>query len=438
MQLQGKALRIVIYAGESDRYKGKSLSMALLEFLKREGASGATVTRGLAGFGARSRIHTATIVDLSSDLPIRIEWVDNPEVVERLLPQVRRMVDDGLITVDEVDVVQYAPGRRPDPLAQPVRDVMRQEIVTVKLDTPAADIVTLLLRKKYRSLPVVDEAGRLQGIITDGDLLRRTDLAARLDLQAELPEASLQQQLFALQEEKKTAAEIMTQPVVTLRPEETLGEAARRMAAHRLKRLPVVDEGRRLTGWVSRVDVLRTIEYHRLPEAPAGDAPAVDAVAAGATVAELMHRDAPSVGLAAELEEILQVLEASRQRRVTVVDEAGRVAGIITDGDLLRRSRRADRQSLLARLRRLITRQPRPAPALLPGATETAAALMTTPVITIGLETPLHEALRLMLQHKIKRLPVVDEEGRLAGLLGRASLLQGLLGMEREADQAES
>ncbi|MEJ2750060.1 MAG: DUF190 domain-containing protein, partial [Anaerolineae bacterium] len=205
MQLQGKALRVIIYIGENDHYQGKALYMALLQFLKQEGAAGATVVRGLAGFGARSRIHTATIVDLSTDLPIRLEWIDQPEVVERLLPQVRQMVDDGLITVEEVDVAQYAPGRRPDPLAQPVQDVMRTEVVTVGPDTPAAEVVTLLLQKGYRSLPVVAENGRLQGIITDGDLLRRAGLSARLDLQADLPAADWQQQVAELRAQGGTA-----------------------------------------------------------------------------------------------------------------------------------------------------------------------------------------------------------------------------------------
>jgi PII-like signaling protein len=164
MQLQGKALRVTIYIGESDHYQGKSLYMALLQLLKREGASGATVVRGLAGFGARSRIHTATILDLSTDLPIRVEWVDQTEVVERLLLQVRQMVDDGLITVEEVDVVQYAPGRQPDPLDQLVQDIMRTEVVTVVPNTSVAAIVTLLLQRGYRSLPVVDGNGRPQGI----------------------------------------------------------------------------------------------------------------------------------------------------------------------------------------------------------------------------------------------------------------------------------
>ena len=100
MQLQGKAMRVTIYIGESDHHQGKALYMALLQLLKHEGASGAMVQRGLAGFGANSRIHTASIVDLSTDLPIRLEWVDRPELVERLLPQVQAIVVGGVFTVE--------------------------------------------------------------------------------------------------------------------------------------------------------------------------------------------------------------------------------------------------------------------------------------------------------------------------------------------------
>ena len=104
-----------------------------------------------------------------------------------------------------------------------------------------------------------------------------------------------------------------------------------------------------------------------------------------------------------------------------------KVVGIISDGDLLRRSQQANRPGLLLRLRRLVSGQPSPAPAPLLAATETAADLMTTPVITIPITATPNEALRLMVQHGVKRLPVVDGNGRLLGLLGRGSLLHGLL-----------
>ena len=422
MQLQGKAVRVVIYIGESDRFHGKSLYRALLELLRREGASGATVTRGLAGFGARSRIHTATILTLSEDLPIRLEWVDQPETVERLLPQVRQMVDDGLITVEEIEVAQYAPGRRPDPLAQPVRDIMRTEVVKVQPDTPVRDIVTLLLQRGYHSLPVVDQENRLVGIITDGDLIRRADLSVRLDLQADLPEEQLKRQLTSLWERTEIAAEIMTHPVKTMSVEDSLRVAMATMVTRGLKRLPVVDDGARLVGWISRVDVLRNLEYHQQPlaRAPVG-------TRAGATVSELMYTDVATVGPSARLEDIIQALEVAQYRRAIVIDGEERVIGILTDGDLIRRSLYGQHPGLLGRLRSLITGKPVVPLDRLPDQSETAAALMTTPVITITTQTSVSEALQLMMQHKIKRLPVVDPHGRLVGLLGRGRLLQGLL-----------
>ncbi len=423
MQLQGKALRVIIYIGESDHYQGKALHMALLYFLKQEGASGATVVRGLAGFGAHSRIHTASIVDLSTDLPIRLEWVDEPALVERLLPQIRQMVDDGLITVDEVNVVQYAPGRRPDPLAQPVQDVMRLEVVTVSPDTPAVEVVTLLLHKGYRSLPVVDGDGRILGIITDGDLLRRAGLQARLDLQPELSDVDWQQQLADLRAQGGTAVDLMTAPVHTITAADPLQQAVAQMAAHHLKRLPVVDGYGRLVGWISRVDILRAIEYHQ----PAAEAEP-EQPPTGATIAELMYQDVPTVSPEATLEEILLALEQNSRRRAVVVDADHKVLGIITDGDLLRRAPEAARPGLRQRLRSLMGGQSTPpAPFALPEATTTAADLMSAPAIAIPVMAVPATALRLMLQHGIKRLPVVNEDGRLVGLLGRGSLLRGLL-----------
>ncbi len=422
MQLQGKALRVIIYIGESDHYQGRALYMALLQFLKQEGAAGGTAVRGLAGFGARSRIHTATIVDLSSDLPIRLEWIDQPEVVERLLPRVRQMVDDGLITVEEVDVAQYAPGRRPDPLAQPVQDVMRTEVVSVKPETTTGEVVTLLLQKGYRSLPVVDENGRPLGIITDGDLLRRAGLSARLDLQADLPAATWEQQLAELRTQGGTAVSLMTSPVITISVSAPLHQAVEQMASRNLKRLPVVNGHGRLVGWISRVDILRTMEYHQ----PAFEAESEPPVT-GTTIAELMYRDVPTVSPRATLEQIVQALEQNRRRRAVVVDDEQRVLGIISDGDLLRRSQQETRPGLLERLRRLMTGQSSTrSPALL-DAGETAVSLMTAPAHTVPVDASPAVALRLMMQHNVKRLPVVDENGRLVGLLGRASLLCSLI-----------
>jgi uncharacterized protein len=107
--VDGSGLRVRAYFGERDRHDGKPLWSALLEFLRNEGAAGATVTRGIAGYGAHSKIHAASIVDLSSDLPLVLEWIDTRERVERLLPVVEGMLQGGMITTDPVTVRRYQP-----------------------------------------------------------------------------------------------------------------------------------------------------------------------------------------------------------------------------------------------------------------------------------------------------------------------------------------
>jgi PII-like signaling protein len=105
--INGQGVRIRIYFGEDDQHDGKPLWRAALEYLRKGGASGATVTRGVAGYGAHSTIHTASIVLLSSDLPLVLEWIDSAERVDRLLPGLEQMLQGGLITRDVTTIVRH-------------------------------------------------------------------------------------------------------------------------------------------------------------------------------------------------------------------------------------------------------------------------------------------------------------------------------------------
>jgi uncharacterized protein len=111
--LTGEQLLVRIFVGESDRWHHQPLATALVERLRREGFAGATVLRGVAGFGARSVLHSAHLLRLSEDLPIVIEVVESEEHVERLLPVLEEMVGEGLVTLEKVRVIKYAPGDRP-------------------------------------------------------------------------------------------------------------------------------------------------------------------------------------------------------------------------------------------------------------------------------------------------------------------------------------
>jgi PII-like signaling protein len=107
--LDGTQFLVRIFVGEADRYHHTPLARALLERLRAEGFAGATVIHGVAGFGASSVIHTASLVELSADLPVLIEVVDDDARVEKLLPILDEMVTGGaLVTVERVRVVKYA------------------------------------------------------------------------------------------------------------------------------------------------------------------------------------------------------------------------------------------------------------------------------------------------------------------------------------------
>ena len=108
--IEGEQVLVRIFIGESDQWHHRPLHMALLERLRSEGFAGATVTRAVAGFGARSVIHTAQILRLSEDLPMIVEVVDSAEQVERLKPILDEMVGEGLVTLERVHVLKYLPG----------------------------------------------------------------------------------------------------------------------------------------------------------------------------------------------------------------------------------------------------------------------------------------------------------------------------------------
>jgi PII-like signaling protein len=109
--LSGEQVLARIFIGENDRWHRQPLSTALLERLRREGFAGATVLHGVAGFGARSVLHTSHILRLSEDMPIVVEVVDTEAEIDRLLPILDEMVGEGLVTLERVRVIKYAPTR---------------------------------------------------------------------------------------------------------------------------------------------------------------------------------------------------------------------------------------------------------------------------------------------------------------------------------------
>lgn len=107
MKKESTAILLRIFMGESDRYKGKPLYMHIVEMLKAEGIAGATVFRGITGFGKQSLIHTTSILRLSTDLPIVIEVADLEENIDKIRPKLDEIISKGLITEEKVKIVFY-------------------------------------------------------------------------------------------------------------------------------------------------------------------------------------------------------------------------------------------------------------------------------------------------------------------------------------------
>lgn len=111
MKIEGEGQLLRIFIGESDRWEGRPLYEAIVRKAREAGLAGATVFRGLEGFGAHSRIHTAKILRLSEDLPIVIEIVDQEDRIHGFIPELDKMVEQGLITIEKVHVLAYRHNR---------------------------------------------------------------------------------------------------------------------------------------------------------------------------------------------------------------------------------------------------------------------------------------------------------------------------------------
>ena len=107
MKIEGEGKLLRIFVGESDTWHGKPLYQAIVERVRKDGLAGATVLRGIEGFGADSHLHTARILRLSEDLPVVIEIVDTDERIQQIIPVLDEMVGEGMVTLERVEIIAY-------------------------------------------------------------------------------------------------------------------------------------------------------------------------------------------------------------------------------------------------------------------------------------------------------------------------------------------
>jgi hypothetical protein len=119
MSVNDNGVLLRVFIGESDRFEGRPLFEAIVHKVRELGLAGATVLRGTEGFGAHSVVHKASLLEMSTDLPIVVEIVDTDDNVRRLLPHLETMVQEGMITMEYVVVLTYRHGPPKTPLTPP-------------------------------------------------------------------------------------------------------------------------------------------------------------------------------------------------------------------------------------------------------------------------------------------------------------------------------
>ncbi len=294
---------------------------------------------------------------------------------------------------------------------QPVRSLMTTAVVGVTAAETLATVITSALRAGVRAVPVLNPAGQVVGIVSDNDLLRhglgynlhqigQLTVAARTPLLARAAQINVSQ--------------VMSQPVATIAADAPISAALTLMREGNWKRLPVVDQQARLVGLLTRSDILRALVFQLPPTSK--DASAFFDWDARVGTVEL--EEAVTVAATTPLAQLLPQLQRALQLRAVVVDANGAPLGMISESDLARNVDPAQRDEVLAALHGQET------PPDLP---QTAAELMTTPILSVTTEDKISDAIRLLIDHRIKRLPVVDGAGRVVGLASRRGLLYGLV-----------
>jgi CBS domain-containing protein len=414
---------IEIFTSEEARWKGQPLHSAVVETISGLKIAGrCIVTRGIEGCYESGEIATGRLEVLSYNMPVRVAIAVPASEFDQVITQIEEMVTDGIIAARDMDVISYKTRDRFLPRYTQVREVMTPDPKRVSLKAALNEVARLLLSSDFTGLPVVDEEDRPVGVIAQGDLIYKAGLPMRLGLLAESEDEKVSAVLDALASKKAT--DVMTQPAITIGQDKLVTDAVDLMLKKKVKRLPVVDAAGRLVGMFSRSDVFHAIMRKHPNWADfQGQKILVDGLS---FVSDIMRRDTNAVLPETPVEEVIRLIDSNDIQRICVVDKGGYFVGLISDRDLLaafsnqhpgiwdyfasklpftERGRRHKELRELLRAR-------------------TANEVMKTGIVTVEENATIEEAIRLMMERAIKRLPVVDFQGKFKGMISRDSLLR--------------
>jgi CBS domain-containing protein len=297
-----------------------------------------------------------------------------------------------------------------------VEDVMTSRVVWVTKDTPYQELAAALRENRVSAFPVLDDEGKVIGVVSEADLLTKEALDGGYEGMPGMITGLLRRQ-----EQGKargvTAGDLMTHPAVTVAPGDPIEQAAKLMYTRKVKRLPVVDSDGHLTGIISRADVLSVFDRSDPPRLfPPEGMTVMNTTVMKTSVKEIMTTQVVAVKLGATFKEMAAALRGNRVSAFPVIDDDGKVIGVVSEADMLAREvLDADRAGTITAM--LHRGEQHAADGL------TARDLMTHPAITVTPDDSVEQAARLMYTLQVKRLPVIDRSGGLVGIISRADVL---------------
>jgi CBS-domain-containing membrane protein len=410
--------KIEIYTSEQARWEGRPLYDAVVQFVHDlKIAARCLVTRGIEGSYENGEIATGRIEVLSYNMPLRITIIVPATEADKILSKADVMVGDGIVAVEDLNVFSHKTDGLLIPKHTKVRDIMTPDPKKVNPETTLDEVARLLLSSTFTGVPVVDREERPVGVISQGDLIYKAGMPMRLGLLANSDRQKLSLVLEKLASKK--AQEVMNRPAVTIEQDKFITDAVNLMLKKQVKRLPVIDARGKLVGMLSRLDVFHTI----LRECPDWQAFQKQQITVNLRfVSDIMRRDTATVLPDTPIAEVIRLIDCNDLQRVCVVDRDGHFLGLISDRDLL--AAFSDQASgLWNYFVSKISSTERP-PLGEDLRAKTAGEVMNTEILTVKEDSPINEAIRLMLDKAIKRLPVVDEQGKFKGMISRDALLR--------------
>lgn len=324
---------IKIFTREGARFEGKDLLDFIVNYVHSlKIAARCMVYRGIEGCYENGEIVTNRMVAMSNDLPVIIEIILPRAEAERVVSKLESVVIDGLVSVVPTEVTSYHAPNNLIPARISVKDIMTEHPLDGHHDFMVRIVVELLLDNNLKCLPIVDEEKKLLGILTQSDLVKRAGMPVRLGLLKMLTPDHLK--TWMKRAEMTSVADVMTLNPKSVHDTASAKSALHMMVAFNLKRLPVINSNEELCGILSRIDILKALAAVRI-DTTAASHEEPDLQTASKYVRDLSERDGLALNMDTPLASALESLTREESQRAAVVDQEGKLVGLLTDTMLL-------------------------------------------------------------------------------------------------------